>query len=95
MSRSSKCIRDNRYTDTNETFRVKGVKGNFLPEVRHYGPDSNDAVRYIEVSLLCTVLSREDGCLSDIELQTNIFFGHRVRCYNLISLREMYPPRAM
>ena len=65
-----KSVSTNRHTDTNETFRAKGVKNNFRLEVRQFGAVSNDAVLYIEHSLLRNALSWEDGCLSDIELQT-------------------------
>jgi hypothetical protein len=53
-----KCIRANRHTDTNETVRAKGVKGNVRPEVRQCGAGSNNAVRSIERSLLRKTLSR-------------------------------------
>jgi hypothetical protein len=69
-----KCIRANRYTDTNKTFRAKGVKDNFLPEVSQCGTDSNDVVHYIEHNLLCNTMHRENDCLIDIELQVSIFF---------------------
>jgi hypothetical protein len=98
-----KCIRANRHTETNETFRAKGVNGNFRPEVCQCGADSNDAVRYIERSLLRDALSREDGCLSDIELQASIFFenglklsqdlkGHRWFGFNVSVVGVCYRP---
>ena len=74
-----KCIRANRHTDTNETFRAKGVKGNVRPKVRQCGAGSNDAVRYIERSLLRNAMGRENGCLSDIELQASIFFENGLK----------------
>ncbi len=74
-----KCIRADRHTDTNETFGAKGVKGNFRPEVRQCGAGSNDAVRYVERSLLRNAFHREKGCLSDIELQASIFFENGLK----------------
>jgi hypothetical protein len=53
-----KSISNNRHTDTNETVRAKGVKGNVRPEVLQCGAGSNDAVRSIERSLLRTTLRR-------------------------------------
>ena len=93
-----KCIRVNRYTDTNKTFRAKGVKGNFHPEVRQCGDDNNDPVHYIEHSVLCNTMHRENDCLNDIEIQTSIFFENglsSVKTWRATdSLTLMYPPSA-
>ncbi len=43
------------------------------------GAGSNDAVRYIERSLLRNAFGREDGCLSDIELQASIFLENGLK----------------
>ena len=67
------------------------------PQVRQYGDDRNDVVRYIERSLWWNVLTREDDSLIDIEIQVIIFFGDGLKFNQDLkgrvtdSLALMYP----
>jgi hypothetical protein len=66
-----KNISTNRHTDTNETLRTERNEGDICIKGRQGGAVADDAVRYIERSLLRDAIG-EDGSLGDVEVKSSI-----------------------